>query len=159
MSSNLVETLIGALVIVVAGLFLYYAYSHSDTNRVSGYVVNANLDNAGSVAPGTDVRISGIKIGTVTRTALDPKTFQAQISMEIKPEVRLPTDSSLKVAIEGLLGGEFVDIEPGGASEMIQPGGEIQYTQGSIDLISLVMKTMFGSGGGGGQKQEGAPAK
>src|SRR5580698_2205510 len=119
MSSNFVETLIGALVIVVAGLFLYYAYSHSDTNRVSGYAVNAHLDDAGSVSPGTDVRISGIKIGTVTKTVLDPKSFQALVSMEIKPEIQIPTDSSMKVSADGLLGGEFLNIEPGGAQDMI----------------------------------------
>ena len=160
MSSNLVETLIGALVIAVAGFFLYYAYSHSDVRRVSGYAVTARFDRADGITPGTDVRVSGIKIGTVTDTVLDPKTFQAVVAMEIKPEIQLPTDSSLKVATEGLLGGQFLSIEPGGANDMIKPGGEIQYTQGSIDLIGLVMKTMFGSGGGApGQKPDGGQPK
>ena len=156
--SNLVETFIGALVIAVAGLFLYYAYSHEETSRVSGYAVTASLDAAAGIAPGTDVRISGIKIGTVTGTSLDPKTYRAQVSMEIKPEIKLPTDSSLKVSQEGLLGSNFLSIEPGGADDTIKPGGEIQYTQGSIDLIGLVMKTMFGSGSGV-QKPGGAPQK
>ena len=158
MSSNFVETFIGALVIAVAGLFLYYAYSHAEMSRVSGYPVTANLDSATGIAPGTDVRISGVKIGTVTKTTLDPKTYRAVVSMESKPEVKLPSDSSLKVTAEGLLGGEFLSIEPGGSDDMIKPGGEIQFSQGYIDLVGLVMKTMFGTGGSG-QKPEGTPQK
>ena len=158
MSSNLVETVIGALVIIIAGLFLSYAYSHSDIRRVSGYPLSARFDHADGILPGTDVRVSGIKIGTVTRADLDPKTFQAVVMMEIKPEIQLPADSSLKVATEGLLGGEFLSVEPGGAEDMIKPGGQIQFTQGSIDIIGLVMKTMFGSGGGAQQDhRDGAP--
>ncbi len=148
MTNDWLEIAIGAVVIAVAGAFLSFAYSHSDQRPSHGYDVSARFDRADGIRPGTDVRVSGIKVGTVTKTSLDYKTFQAVVAMTLSPEVKIPTDSSLKVASEGILGGVFLSIEPGGDEQVLAQGGQIKFTQGSIDLIGLVSKTMFGTGSG-----------
>jgi phospholipid/cholesterol/gamma-HCH transport system substrate-binding protein len=146
MNSEWIEIAIGAVVIAVAGMFLSFAYSHSDKRPTHGYEVTARFDRVDGIRAGTDVRISGIKVGTVTGTSLDYKTFQAVVAITLSPNVQVPVDSSLKVASEGLLGGNFLAIEPGGDDQVLKQGGLIKYTQGSIDLIGLVSKTMFGTG-------------
>jgi phospholipid/cholesterol/gamma-HCH transport system substrate-binding protein len=148
MNSDWLEIAIGAVVIAVAGVFLSFAYSHTDQRPSHSYEVTARFDRVDGIRPGTDVRISGIKVGTVTSTSLDFKTFQAIVTMALSPDAQIPTDSSLKVASEGLLGGSFLAIEPGGDDQTLRPGGQIKFTQGSIDLIGLVSKTMFGTGSG-----------
>lgn len=148
MNGKWFEILIGALVIVVAGAFLAYAYTRADTRPVHGYDLTARFDRVDGIRAGTDVRISGIKVGTVTSTVLDGHTYQAVVSISVLPDVKIPANSSLKVASEGLLGSSYLSIEPGGADDMLKSGGQIRYTQGSVDLIGLVSKAMFGSGSG-----------
>lgn len=146
MNNSLVETLIGAAVIAVAGVFLVFAYSSTGTGAVSGYEVKANFSRVDGVNVGTDVRMSGIKIGTVTRLSLDPKTYSAVATLSIRNDVKLPQDSSARITSEGILGGQYLSVEPGGAPEKIAPGGEIENTQGAIDLIGLLGKTVFSGG-------------
>lgn len=154
MANNMVETLVGALVIFVAGAFLFFAYTAADVGEVSGYQVTADFDSVDGLTVGSDVRLSGIKIGTVTNQELDPNTYLAKVSMSIDPKVQLPDDSSIKITSEGLLGGNYLSIEPGGSEDLIADGGKIQFTQGSIDLIGLVGQTIFSAGGGGGGESE-----
>jgi len=146
MQNSLVETLIGAAVIAVASLFLFFAYSSTGSGPVSGYDVNAKFARVDGVNVGTDVRMSGIKVGTVSRLSLDPKTYSAVATLTIRNDVQLPEDSSARITSEGLLGNQYLSIEPGGAAEKIRPGGEIENTQGSIDLIGLLGKTVFSGG-------------
>ena len=147
MASNMVETLVGAFVIVVAGAFLFFAYTTSDVADVAGYKVSADFDSVDGLTVGSDVRVSGIKVGTVTSQELDPNTYLARVSMAIDPKVQLPDDSSIKITSEGLLGGNYLAIEPGGSEDLIADGGKIQFTQGSIDLIGLVGQAIFSAGG------------
>lgn len=144
---NLVEALIGALVLGVGGLFVSYAYTHTEIGRASsGYELKATFPNAVGVNVGTDVRISGIKVGAVSSQALDPKTFQAKLTFSVKNDIKLPTDTSARIASEGLLGGTYIDLTPGGDEETLQPGEEITQTQGSVDLMSLVGRAVFSAG-------------
>jgi phospholipid/cholesterol/gamma-HCH transport system substrate-binding protein len=143
--NNLLETLIGGIVIAVASSFLYFAYSSTDVGTVDGYELNATFDGVTGISVGSDVRISGIKIGTVRSQTLNPATYQAVVTMSINHAYALPDDSSAKVALDGLLGGSFISIEPGGSSDMLENGGTIEYTQGSIDLIGLIGKFIYGS--------------
>jgi phospholipid/cholesterol/gamma-HCH transport system substrate-binding protein len=159
MNNDWVEIAIGAVVIAVAAVFLSFAYSHADQRPSNGYEVSARFDRVDGIRAGTDVRVSGIKVGTVTKTTLDKKTFQAVVSITLAPDLQVPVDSSLKVASEGLLGGVFLAIEPGGDDQVLTQGGQIKYTQGSIDLIGLVSKTMFGTGNSAsGAKTPAAPS-
>ena len=147
MANNMVETLVGAFVIVVAGAFLFFAYTTADVGDVAGYNVSADFDSVDGLTVGSDVRVSGIKVGTVTSQELDPNTYLARVSMSIDPKVQLPDDSSVKITSEGLLGGNYLAIEPGGSEDLIADGGKILFTQGSIDLIGLVGQAIFSAGG------------
>ncbi len=154
MSTNAVETLVGTLVIAVAAAFLYYAYAIAGVSRAEGYRVHANFDRIDGVSVGTDVRISGIKVGSVVEQGLDPKTFLAHVVLAIKPDVAIPDDSSVKVALDGLLGGAYLAVVPGGSPTVIQNNGEIVNTQPSIDVVGLLGQAIFSPSAGGGQAQQ-----
>ena len=145
-SNSAVETLIGAAVIAIAVAFLVFAYSSTGAGMISGYEVTAKFNRADGINVGTDVRLSGIKVGTVSRMALDPMTYNAVLTLALESNVKLPDDSSARVTSEGLLGNQYISIEPGGSQMPIAAGGEIENTQGSVDLIGLVSKAMFGAG-------------
>ncbi len=140
---NMIETVMGAVVLVVAAMFLAFAYSHSSLRAVSGYEVLARFDRVDGVSAGTDVRISGIKIGTVIDQRLDPDRYLAVVRMSIDPKIKLPTDTVAEVASEGLLGGRYLALIPGGETDMIKPGGEIKFTQSPVDLVQMLGKFMF----------------
>ncbi len=140
---NMIETVMGAVVLVVAAMFLAFAYSHSSLRAVSGYEVLARFDRVDGVSAGTDVRISGIKIGTVIDQRLDPDRYLAVVRMSIDPKIKLPADTVAEVASEGLLGGRYLALIPGGETEMIKPGGEIKFTQSPVDLVQMLGKFMF----------------
>ncbi len=150
MQNSTVETLIGAVVIAVAALFLFFAYTGSGVGAISGgYDVTARFDRADGVNVGTDVRLSGIKVGTVQKLSLDPKTYNAVVTIAMGDAIKLPDDLSVRITSDGLLGNQYLSIEPGGSMQMIKPGGEIENTQGSIDLIGLLGKFAFSPGTGG----------
>lgn len=147
MSNNIVETVIGAVVLAVAALFLMVAYRTTDLAPASGYELVARFDKVDGLSTGADVRMSGIKIGTVAVTELDRKTLEAVVRVTIDDGIDVPSDSAIKVAADGLLGGSFLSIEPGGEESSLPPGGEITYTQGSVNIIELVGKAMYSGGG------------
>jgi phospholipid/cholesterol/gamma-HCH transport system substrate-binding protein len=158
MQNSLVETLIGAAVIAVAVAFLAFAYTATGSGAGGGYDVAARFGRVDGVNVGTDVRMSGIKIGTVSSLDLDPRTYNAVVRMSLRDDVRLPDDSSVRITSEGLLGGQYLSIEPGGSQTMLADGGEIENTQGAIDLIGLLGRTIFQSGTGeAGQQQQTGP--
>jgi phospholipid/cholesterol/gamma-HCH transport system substrate-binding protein len=146
MQNSIVETLIGAAVIAVAGFFLYFAYTSTESGQISGYSVVAKFNRVDGVTVGTDVRLSGIKIGTVQSLTLDPTTYNAVLTLALENSVKLPEDSSVRITSEGLLGSQYLSIEPGAAMETIAAGGEIENTQGASDLIGLLGKTVFSAG-------------
>jgi phospholipid/cholesterol/gamma-HCH transport system substrate-binding protein len=150
MQNSLVETLIGAAVIAVAALFLSYAYTSTGAGSVSGYEVMAKFNRADGVNVGSDVRLSGIKVGTVSKLALDAMTYNAVVTIALENSVQLPDDSSVRITSEGLLGNQYLSIEPGSSPDKIKPGGEIEYTQGAVDLIGLLGKAVFSSTSNGG---------
>jgi len=146
MKSNPIETVIGALVVVAAAVFLYFA---SNVVGVSGpsdtYTVSASFRSAEGISLGTDVRMAGVKIGTVTSMELSQTTFRAEIDVEIKNNIEIPDDSAIAVTSEGLLGGNFIEIIPGASEFPVENGGEIEDTQGSVSFISLLMKFVSGN--------------
>jgi phospholipid/cholesterol/gamma-HCH transport system substrate-binding protein len=147
MQNSAVETLIGAVVIAVAVAFFAFAYTSTGAGPLSGgYEVVAKFSRADGVNVGTDVRMSGIKVGTVSRMALDPQSYSAVLTLAVDGSVKLPDDSSIRITSDGLLGNQYLSIEPGGSQTPVVPGGEIENTQGSIDLLGLLSKAMFGGG-------------
>lgn len=165
MRRNVIETVLGAVVLVVAGFFLFFAYTASKVRSAGGYALEAAFSSTGGIASGADVRISGVKVGTVTGQRLDKDTFRAVLTMEIDTAVKLPEDTVAAIASESLLGGRFIDLQPGGAEEILKPGGRIAVTQSAVNLEDLLGRFIFsasgGSGGGnsgGGQSQrQGTP--
>jgi len=141
MSENRAEIVVGAAVIAVAMGFLGYAASSVGATQSSrGYDLTASFRSAEGIGVGTDVRLAGVKIGSVTGIDLNPETFRADATLSIRNAVELPDDSSVLVASEGLLGGNFVEIQPGGSPFNYEPGAEIFNTQGAISLIELLSK-------------------
>jgi phospholipid/cholesterol/gamma-HCH transport system substrate-binding protein len=143
MQHNLVETLVGAFVIAVSAIFLSYGYSVSDMSPKSGYKLIAEFDRIDGLTVGSDVRMSGIKVGTVIDQELNKQNFYATVTLSINDDIELPDDTSAKITMEGLLGGNYVSLTPGGGFDLLTDGDEISYTQGSIDLIGLVSQAMF----------------
>jgi phospholipid/cholesterol/gamma-HCH transport system substrate-binding protein len=150
MSRNAVETVMGALVLVVAALFLFFAYTTSQVSAVHGYQVRAKFSNAGGLKNGGDVRISGIKVGSITEETLDPKTFQAIVQMSIDPSIKLSTDSVALITSSGLLGDNFVSIEPGNEDDLIPAGGTITHTQAQMSLENLIGQVIYNQAQGAG---------
>jgi phospholipid/cholesterol/gamma-HCH transport system substrate-binding protein len=143
MQNNLVETLVGAAVLAFSGLFVFYGYSVSDVAPRDGYMLHADFDRVDGLTIGSDVRMSGIKVGTVVDQKLNSETFYASVTLNINAEIMLPEDTSAKITMEGLLGGNYISLTPGGSMDMLADGDEIDYTQGSVDLIGLVSLAMF----------------
>lgn len=136
---NIVEAVVGAFVIIVAVIAIVVFYQRTSGNIGSSrYEVAALFPNAVGVSAGTDVRVSGVKVGTVTGQSLDPDSFQARIRLAIDDRVRLPLDSSAAIASEGILGGTYIALTPGGDTETLRDGDEILDTQGSVDLMTLI---------------------
>ena len=143
MGKNLAETLIGIVVLAGAAIFLSFAYSKGGLKTVDGYKVIGKFDRVDGLAEGSDVRMSGIKIGTVVSQRLDAKTYLAVLTMNVKNDIKLPRDSSIKIVADGLLGDKYLSITPGAEDEMISPGGELFHTQGSVDFLSLMGRMIF----------------
>jgi phospholipid/cholesterol/gamma-HCH transport system substrate-binding protein len=159
MGRNLVETLMGAVVLAVAALFLVFAYSRADVGEVRGYTLSAKFDRVDGVKPGADVRVSGIKVGSVLSEKLDTQSYLAEIRLSIDPSVKLPKDSAAKILLSGLLGDTYISLSPGGDDQMLKDGDEIQYTQGSVDIISLVGQAVFGKAGSEDKDKSKEPPK
>ena len=148
MGRNIVETIVGALVLVVACAFVFYAFSKSDRAGPDGYELVARFGRIDGLKRGADVTLSGIKVGSVTGFSLDPsRNYQAVVRLAISSNVELPKDTNAKIVSESLLGGMVVVLEPGGDKQMLKSGGEIEQTQDSIPLTELIAKFMFGSAG------------
>lgn len=138
---QILESIVGVLVIVVAAAFLYYAYQTSGRALTARtYTLGAVFGRVDGVTPGAEVRIAGVKVGAVSESALDPKTFEARVMLSVSRDVAIPEDSVAKVVSDGLLGGAHVAIEPGGSDVMLAEGDTIAITQGSVDLLGLVMQ-------------------
>lgn len=148
MGRNAVETVLGAVVLLVAGMFLFFAYSTAQVKAVGGYQVSANFFKVGGLTTGSDVRINGIKVGTVASSRLDSKSFDAVIVMSIANEVKLPKDSVAAIGSEGIVGGKYVRVEPGTAKEIIPDGGRITKTRDFRSLEDQVGEIIFLATGG-----------
>ena len=141
---NLTELIAGAAVLLVAAGFLGYAVANTGRTTVSGMSLHARFDRIDGLAVGADVRLAGVKIGSITATRIDPATFQAIVTMSVQPGLKLPRDSSAEIASDGLIGGKSLAIVPGGAEKYIPDGGEFTVTQSAASLEQLLGKFIFG---------------
>ena len=137
------ETAVGALVIVIAIIFAIFAYKVTDYGRKTGYLLFAEFNHVGSIKTGSAVKVGGIPVGKVTELSLNPETFKARITLDIDSKFNFPLDTAVTIGSEGLLGGSFVEIVPGGMDGNLQPNDEIEFTQDAVDMLQLLGKFMF----------------
>jgi len=143
MQRNVIETVLGALVLGVAILFLAFSYSSANIGGTDGYEVKARFSGIGALNVGDKVVISGVKIGSVSKIVLDEKTYLADVFMDISDKVKLPDDTAAFISSESLLGGLYMQLEPGASEEFIEDGGLIEYTQAPQNLEQLLGQFIF----------------
>lgn len=143
MRRSVVETVLGAVVLVVAGTFLVFSYKTANIKKVSGYEIYAEFSGIGGLAAGDDVQMSGVKVGTVTGVALNPANYLARVSMSIDPNIKLPDDTTALISSESLLGGKYLALEPGSSEDILAAGGRVMFTQAPQNLEQLLGKFIF----------------
>ena len=151
---SLAEVLAGAVVLAAAAAFLIYAVTNSGRASFTGasQTLTARFDRIDGLAPGADVRIAGVKVGSVVDQRIDPQSFLAVLTLRLDANLRLPSDSSAEIASEGLLGGRFVSIVPGGSDRLLADGGQITITQSAVSLESLLGRFIFSMTEGQGNR-------
>ena len=146
MAENQTEVLAGGAVLAAAVAFVFYAsQSTGFSGSATTYDLKASFRSVEGITLGSDVRMAGVKVGTITALDLNPKTFFADATVSVQNGLKLPDDSAILISSEGLLGGNFIELVPGGSDTNLEPGAEIEDTQGSVSLISLLMKFVSGS--------------
>ena len=125
MKRNVIETVLGAIVLAVALVFLVFSYSTANVGSVSGYNITANFSTIGGLNIGDPVQISGVKVGSVSKVDLDPQTFLARVTMSIMPSVKLPDDTAALISSTSLLGGRYMELQPGSSEDIMAPGDRI----------------------------------
>ncbi len=143
MKRNVIETVLGAVVLVVALVFLVFSYSTADVGKIDGYSVTADFTGTGGLKTGDTVQISGVRIGTVSKIELKPDDYRARVTMSINDSVKLTDDTSAFISSESLLGGKYLELQPGGSEEYLADGGHIEYTQAPQNLEQLLGKFIF----------------
>ena len=152
MAENRVEVAAGAVVLVLALAFAAYAGKGMGlSGGAETYDLRASFRSIQGVSLGSDVKLAGVKVGTLSQLTLNPDTYMADAVINIDKRVQLPTDSAILISSEGLLGGNFIELQPGGMPDYLAPGDEIEDTQGAVSLITLLMKFV-------GAKSDGADA-
>ena len=143
MHRNTLETVMGAIVLLAAVGFVMLAYEAADVKGNGGYEIAAEFGSTGGLSVGDDVRISGIKVGQITAQQLDPITYVAKVSMAIEPTIKIPSDSSARITAASLLGGNYLELMPGAATDTLGAGGVIYDTRDPISLSDLLGKAVF----------------
>jgi phospholipid/cholesterol/gamma-HCH transport system substrate-binding protein len=144
-SNNYFEIIVGTFVLICAIVFFFTSFNKSQSKTVNGYHLIAKFDNADGINNGSDVKISGVKIGTVEGQSLDTETFKAALKLNIPNHIKLSSDSSIKISSEGLLGSKYLSISPGADEENLKDGDEIIFTQSSVNFEDLLGKFIFNS--------------
>ena len=143
MRRNVIETVLGAVVLLVAGVFLAFAYNSADLQQVAGYQIAARFNAVDGLTKGSDVRVGGVKIGSVLDQSIDLESYQAVVTMSIRPDIALPEDSIAMVSSEGLLGGKYIRIDPGASKTHLADGSELSETRDIVSLEEMLGKVIF----------------
>jgi phospholipid/cholesterol/gamma-HCH transport system substrate-binding protein len=140
---SIAEVLTGAVVLLVAAGFLAYAVANSGRTAGTGYPLLARFDHIDGLGVGSDVRLAGVKVGSVTEERIDPQSFQAVVRLSVRDDLKLPKDSAAIITSESLLGGKYLSLQPGGDEATLQAGQTITITQSSVSLEELLGKFIF----------------
>jgi phospholipid/cholesterol/gamma-HCH transport system substrate-binding protein len=150
MRKQVIESVMGAVVLLVAAYFLIFAYTSAQLKEVQGYHIRANFLKIGGLSAGSDVRISGIKIGSVIESKLDQDTFEAALTLSIRPDVKLPADTVASIATQGLMGDKYIRLEPGALGETLRDGDVLKNTRDYKSLEDTVGEFIFLATGNSG---------
>ena len=158
MRESLFETLVGLIVVAVAGAFLFFSLQQrsSAASLADSYALSAKFNRVDGIAAGSDVRLSGVKVGTVNKIDLDPKSYKAVVNFSMKKGVQIPDDTTAQIVSDGLLGGAYLGLMIGGSADYLPQDGKgiVEYTRGSIDLLTVLSEFASSAGkkdDGGGQ--------
>lgn len=156
MSHNAIETVMGAVVLVVAGGFLYFAYNNSNIKTIDGYTVVADFNNLTGIDVGSDVRVGGIKVGVVEKLHLDADSYQAQATLRVRENVKLPKDTSAAIRSSGLLGEKFIALDVGNDDAMLAQNDMIRHTESAVSLEEMLGKFIFSAADAKGASSSGS---
>ena len=148
MRRNIIETVMGAVVLLTAIVFVVFALRSGDTVNPDGYIVKATFVDAAGLADGTEVRLAGVKIGEITGQSLDMDRLLVTVIFTLDPSISLPEDTTARVVADGLLGGTAVRLDPGVSENRIPPGGEIRDARASVNIVDMIGQTIFSAGSG-----------
>jgi len=143
MKRSIIETILGAVVLIVAGVFFFTAYTSADIRPTRGYTLTANFNAIDGLTVGSDVRLGGVKIGTVDNLSIDQAVYQAVVTMTIQQRIKLPADTQVLISSDGLLGGKYVRLEPGSSKTTMAAGGKLANTKDVVGLEELLGKVIF----------------
>ena len=143
MNRRFAETAVGAVVVAIAVWFLVFAYNSGDFRPVAGYSLSAKFNSVGGLAPGNDVRIGGVKIGSVLDQRIDPADFRAVIVFTVRSDLKLPEDTVAAITSDGLLGGKYLRLEPGRATAMLAANGTLKNTRDALSLEDMLGRAIF----------------
>lgn len=146
MRHNFLETITGAIVLLVAGIFFAFGYQFANSSRAETIKIFATFDRADGISVGNDVRIGGVNIGHVTQMVIDKKTFKAVLCLDVDASLKIPADSSAEITSESLMGGKYINISPGGDDETLKTSGSIALTQSAVSFEGLLSKYIFAQG-------------
>ena len=149
MKKNILETIVGFAVIILAILFAMFIYNNAHNahrDKGQGYLLSAKFQNISGIIEGSDIMIAGIKVGEVEHMELDPKTYEAVALLKINNDISIPSDSRAAIVSAGLVGNKFVSIEPGSEETNLKNGDKIIYTSSAVNLESLIGKFIYSIG-------------
>ena len=147
MKHDVIETIVGLAIIIIAIGFFAYAYKLSNQQSDNqGYVLSAKFQNAEGIVEGSDVMIAGIKVGSVKQMILEKNTYSALIKIVLNQDVKIPEDSTAAVTTSGFLGSKFISITPGGSETDLKENEQIKYTQSSVNIEALIGKFIYSTG-------------
>lgn len=155
MNHTSIEAIMGGVVLLVAGFFVAFSGQIIEFNSTEGYELQAMFNEATGISAGQDVRISGVKVGSIVDMELDPKTYQAAVTLLVDSDIEVPVDTVAKIASESLLGGKYLSLIPGGDIRMLQDGERISYTESAISLEDMIGRFIFS---GEGEEETNAPS-
>jgi phospholipid/cholesterol/gamma-HCH transport system substrate-binding protein len=143
MKRSVIETILGGVVLLVAAVFFVFAYTSSDIQPVQGYTVTARFYAVDGLISGSDARIGGVRVGTVTSMEIDQEAYQAVVKMVIQSDIQLPEDTMAVISSDGLLGGKYVRLEPGNSTIKLGEGGVVKKTKDVVSLEEMLGKVIF----------------
>ncbi len=147
MSENRFEALVGAVVLAVALVFLVYLTRDQEWfGSEGGYELSARFSSAQGINEGTRIKMAGVPIGMVREIDLDPETYFAMVRMRIEGGVGIPDDSVAEISTEGILGGQYIEISPGGSPDNLAAGDIMVDTRGYVGLVDLLSDFFFNQG-------------